>query len=798
MSARRLGECMQMEDKEVVARGPVARLNPFAFPSDTELRFVLLVVAVLSTSMLVYSAIYDRLPSTAEYKRAEYARCVTEVDPFVSSGSFIDLVSRQLAFNQCTAMVDRGQADWMLAGAALVTAIGVGIYLTAPARLIRRRRLLPLPPELSFSVGACVAELSATAGVSPGPALVWDPLDAHPSGLAFGRFGMRYVYLSGGLVSWYTSDLPTFRAVVLHELGHLRNADVDRAYLTIAIWDAFVVGAVFPFILVETLFGPSASDMAATGLRLAALALFVYLARNAVLRARELYADVRASVWDGPGGALSRAIAAASTSPGAAWRRHWGFHPDAATRLRTLRDTASMFRFGIWDALATGVAAGIALPSLDAPLELLVPMPLALLRPFAAALVIAPLIVGVIGVGVWRGVFAKLARGVAWSGAARLGVAAGLGFSFGQNLALADIFFGSIPAQADQQLDGWELVMLEVVGAVVMCGVLTFFLRWVAAGASTWLEGAMGWRSPRAAYLIGLAICGAVLSAWLTLLLPVYLSLRWTAGWLQQSDVLASITSDVSASEVGTSAGLPSASDTNTILVAGFGVPVAIIVATIVAVWAYPLVPWLWRRRIASQPVADWVFLDGPHEALGLPRESQLHPGLAALIGAIGGGAFVALSAAAFRSFRVPPFNAGLVDLLAGPSSSTAEFQAHVAEALVRWMLVGQPVLAVIVQVLVVVVVSAVVKRLTRLHAVLAAFTAGYLILGGAVGLMIVFDAMPDDLPPNSWFLVVFSLIGGQALAALLLGLTVSAIGIGVRRLFGGWRAIQRAVVIVI
>ena len=40
------------------------------------------------------------------------------------------------------------------------------------------------------------------------------------------------------------------------------------------------------------------------GWRIVPLAALVYLTGAAILRARELYADVRASVWDGPDGAL--------------------------------------------------------------------------------------------------------------------------------------------------------------------------------------------------------------------------------------------------------------------------------------------------------------------------------------------------------------------------------------------------------------------------------------------------------------------------------------------------------------
>ena len=40
-----------------------------------------------------------------------------------------------------------------------------------------------------------------------------------------------------------------FRAVVRHELAHIRNRDVDLTYFTISLWHAFLLGAVLPFVV---------------------------------------------------------------------------------------------------------------------------------------------------------------------------------------------------------------------------------------------------------------------------------------------------------------------------------------------------------------------------------------------------------------------------------------------------------------------------------------------------------------------------------------------------------------------
>src|SRR5439155_7766392 len=126
-------------------------------------------------------------------------------------------------------------------------------------------------------------------------------------GLAFGRLGRYYVALTGGLVTQFYTDRPAFRARLLHELAHLKNADVDKTYFSVAILPAFLVTAFLPFAVVAVL-GPVLELSFSTTLSVAVLSVLVILIRNSVIRAREYYADVRASVWDGPHGALDRVL----------------------------------------------------------------------------------------------------------------------------------------------------------------------------------------------------------------------------------------------------------------------------------------------------------------------------------------------------------------------------------------------------------------------------------------------------------------------------------------------------------
>jgi hypothetical protein len=176
------------------------------------------------------------------------------------------------------------------------------------------------------------------------------------SAFAFGRIGHRMVAVSGGAVvarAWRPAD---FDAVVLHELGHIRNRDLDQTYLAIAIWRAFVVAALLPMavLLAFRLMGPAPSLI----WRAAGLALLVYLLRNSVLRAREFDADARVAELD-PATSLGQVLAAQPDRRGRGiWHLGWR-HPSGLDRAAALVDPLPLYRCGFWDGLAIGLVAGI-------------------------------------------------------------------------------------------------------------------------------------------------------------------------------------------------------------------------------------------------------------------------------------------------------------------------------------------------------------------------------------------------------------------------------------------------------
>ncbi len=79
-----------------------------------------------------------------------------------------------------------------------------------------------------------------------------------------------------------------------------------------------------------------------------------------MLRAREIYADVRASLAPSGAAGIRRAVGGLGVEAGPWWRRPLRLHPDPRDRTATLDDTDRLFRLGLWEPFAAGVALTIA------------------------------------------------------------------------------------------------------------------------------------------------------------------------------------------------------------------------------------------------------------------------------------------------------------------------------------------------------------------------------------------------------------------------------------------------------
>jgi Zn-dependent protease with chaperone function len=702
----------------------VGRLNPFAFPSETDFRFAQLIVSVVSASLILFTTLFNSLPWTWEWKRERYAACTAQVQAAYAPRSAMEYVDATAAMGRCTAPTDRAEAVWLVSGGALIALVSGAIYWLLPAWKLRRDGLVALTAEDDPDMLDYLRSLSGEVGLSTPPQFVWDPLRTSVNGVAFGRFRRYYVALSGGLAVQFHTARPVFRAVVLHELAHLRNRDIDKTYLAISTSVAFTAVVLIPYtaaLLIRGLAG-SWDWVFHLGWRAAALALLVYLSLSAVLRAREFYADVRASLWDGPAGALRSVLAAqreVTLGRWLAWRRAFRTHPSPAMRRQVLDDTRPLFHMGWWEALGAGVATTVAFQDVAYLLSLVIPMWGAVLRPLGAALVFAPLAVGVVGLGIWRRTFAALADGLPVRGVTRLALAMWVGLVIGQNLSFASFALSRteltlpMPTVA-VPLDAASGAAFGIAWYALLLVGLIVFLRWIAAGASVWLEVTVG-RSPRGAYRTGLALASVLLALWMALLF--FVDAIGIAGGDRQ--FLSTLVPEVEAlgvpiaatQDVLFSLGI-ALSDTSVLLLfmavgsAALVVTSPIAVAVLVCCWAYPLGAWIFRRRRQDQ--ASWTLLDGTDAPLPLTHADALRAPFALAVGAIGGAA-----------------TGGLLVLVS--SGLLAASGTTTSELFVPWMVFGQPALSIMAQSIVAAIVASRVSRLPVVHALFAGCVTGAL-----------------------------------------------------------------------
>ncbi|MFC7466878.1 hypothetical protein ACFQVA_03485 [Actinomadura keratinilytica] len=118
-----------------------------------------------------------------------------------------------------------------LTGLLVFWLVVLAVYWLLPAWRVRRRRYALLGEE-SAALTRALEALRERTGCEP---VHWyaQPLDVRVSALAFGRSGRRCVVLGGGLLALRNRRPETFEAVVLHELAHVRNRDIDLSFLTI-------------------------------------------------------------------------------------------------------------------------------------------------------------------------------------------------------------------------------------------------------------------------------------------------------------------------------------------------------------------------------------------------------------------------------------------------------------------------------------------------------------------------------------------------------------------------------------
>ncbi|GAA1264785.1 hypothetical protein GCM10009677_15800 [Sphaerisporangium rubeum] len=257
------------------------------------------------------------------------------------------------AFLTCSGPIYADQARWVVWGlVALVVVAGLG-FLLHPVWIIRRNGYVPLSSPQDRALADMVGRLSRQVGLARAPRLLLSP-HMWTTARVFGRPGRRYLAVDAPLTFHLSTDPRAAEAILLHELAHLRNGDVDRTYLTIAIWRSFLLLGLLPFVPALLLVADDWTQTVRAAASVAALTALVLLTRAAVLRRSELHADAAAGNAE-----LLRAPLSRFPSPRRgllAWTR---VHPDIGRRIAHLDAPADMLPAGTLELTGAGMTAAI-------------------------------------------------------------------------------------------------------------------------------------------------------------------------------------------------------------------------------------------------------------------------------------------------------------------------------------------------------------------------------------------------------------------------------------------------------
>ena len=173
------------------------RLNPFAFPSDTTLRFVLLVIFVVCGSGKLYG--YFGEDGRTDHSALEcLSRNVPNL-PMITTPTLEDNSRLWSSAVDCLKALRNG-SWWSISGIFLTIVIAAIFYWLYPVWKLRSGRLERLSSSDLPEVVHELLDICQAASLPNPPIFVWNPVAAGLP-LAFGRGGRYYVALSGSFIA---------------------------------------------------------------------------------------------------------------------------------------------------------------------------------------------------------------------------------------------------------------------------------------------------------------------------------------------------------------------------------------------------------------------------------------------------------------------------------------------------------------------------------------------------------------------------------------------------------------------
>lgn len=366
-------------------------------PSSSTPRLVAFVLALLGTAGFCGLLFYNGVQGGTWVDATRV--CLGRV---VGQSLAVEAVTGDVGLEACRAPIE-GTRGWYALGAIALVVLGAAVAAALVPSWVERRRRLKVPGERLAPAVSRVAELAREAGVTP-PRVVLGS-SRQRDAFTYGMPGAYRVVLPPALA--VRPGSPAFDAAVRHEIQHLAHRDVALAWSLRGT--AFVLGVLFlPAALVGT--GLDPGFLGDVIWRAALLAVVVWLALSAWLRAREHDADLRAArVAGSPDGLVSTlsTLAGRREPPAGRVRAWWGGvranHPTPAARAEILQHPDRLPVTGLVDGLTLGFTAALTLPLLD-----LVVGPVLSgrgridLLSLVTAVLVGPVVGATLGLGLWH------------------------------------------------------------------------------------------------------------------------------------------------------------------------------------------------------------------------------------------------------------------------------------------------------------------------------------------------------------------------------------------------------------
>ena len=337
-------------------KSTTGKLNPFALPTETDARFLLLMIsapalALVLSILLRYTLNPDALNPFSAVPQAPGDLPLDEF--FQAEVEF----GRQLMLASISSLI----LPLLLIG--LTFLLAAIFYYDHPRRIRRQKDTVPLALQSDSRFVQELTTLSTQAGLQSLPSIELGKKLNSQDGQAFGVGHQKSLYLDGGLRVLLRKSVENFRAIIRHELAHIVNRDIGRTYFAQSLWSAVIIVTILPlfvsilYLLLTSTYSKIANGFTSADLQdllfvklrfIAGLLLqsgglitLVLLTRAGLLRTREVYADWRAALW-GSASTLASIFEAQSL------RRKTGLspfrlHPSPKARLNTLHKPRLLF-----------------------------------------------------------------------------------------------------------------------------------------------------------------------------------------------------------------------------------------------------------------------------------------------------------------------------------------------------------------------------------------------------------------------------------------------------------------------